>query len=637
MKKNRWQLVLAAAAGLGLAQVANAQFRTGTDGRVREVNNRIGSAGYNDAVGGQPSITAGNFNNAIVTGDITGGRDFRGSVGYTNPTAFRGNLAGSNVDNFIRQSTGAPYGGVQQNNSQVVQPFYGASNGVPPPPGYAPQAPGTGGFVPTPTITRGPGDLRLGQPLSTPLMLTPRPGQFLMPGPVDPSTQTNTFISASPLYGIKTLNPADKSDQAFMQSTLGAGNLSPTQMNASSIQKMREELIQASQTQGPLNQDAANPQALNKPISPNGDKTDLNGQMQKPFETPDNSPLNSNSPLNNGGADNSSNSTGGTEGGNGAISTSLRTGSGVQQRLLSAPRVESAQHTELEKRLAQYRAAQPSDDMAAATEFNRSRREAAARAARGGQQGAAAGGMATSGNRAPGMNTSGMNNPPNALPQPNPQRIGVTPGPVTANPVTPNPVAPAPSDGTPNVASGGATAVAPPPPLKIASLAEGVQGKALSDLLKEAETLMRDGKYNSALEQYDMAEQVAPNSPLIMLGRADVELGRTYYARAEANIRQAFTQDNALLMGQYDLRNLLGQDRLEVIVRDLRSVAGREQTESRPLFLLAYVAYNSGNERMASAYLDLAEKRAGGNDQFFKLVRKYWTLPKNDEPVDLNK
>ena len=47
-----------------------------------------------------------------------------------------------------------------------------------------------------------------------------------------------------------------------------------------------------------------------------------------------------------------------------------------------------------------------------------------------------------------------------------------------------------------------------------------------------------------------MADLVAPNTPLVLLGRANVELGRTYYARAESSLRQAFMQDQALLMGQ---------------------------------------------------------------------------------------
>jgi hypothetical protein len=177
-----------------------------------------------------------------------------------------------------------------------------------------------------------------------------------------------------------------------------------------------------------------------------------------------------------------------------------------------------------------------------------------------------------------------------------------------------------------------------PRPVQIKSLAEGVQAKGLTDLLKQAEDQLKAGKYNTALEQYDMAEQVAPNNPLILVGRANVELARTYYTRAETNLRQAFLADQALLMGQYDLRAMIGNERLEVLVKDLKDITNREAKEARPAFLLAYIAYNTGNERMAAAYLDLAEKRAGAGDPLYPLIRKHWSLPKGDVPApDMNK
>src|SRR5262249_45738196 len=151
------------------------------------------------------------------------------------------------------------------------------------------------------------------------------------------------------------------------------------------------------------------------------------------------------------------------------------------------------------------------------------------------------------------------------------------------------------------------------------------------------EGLIKTGKYASALEQYDMAEQVAPNNPLIQMGRANVELGRTYYTAAERNLRQAFMQDEALLMAQFDLKSLLGQERLELIVNDLRSIANREQKEPTHVFLLAYISYNTGNERAAASYLDLAEKRAGGKDPLYPLIRKHWALPTDSTAPDLNK
>jgi tetratricopeptide (TPR) repeat protein len=145
-------------------------------------------------------------------------------------------------------------------------------------------------------------------------------------------------------------------------------------------------------------------------------------------------------------------------------------------------------------------------------------------------------------------------------------------------------------------------------------------------VLRNAEDLMKQGKYLSALDQYMLAERVAPNNPLVGLGRAHSELAGAYYRRAEQDLRQALTHDPTLMMGQYDLKAMIGQERLETLVKDLKDVAKRQEKDPGPVFLLAYLAYNTGSQSSAAMYLDEAEKRAGGRDNFYRLVRSHWTL-----------
>jgi hypothetical protein len=152
-------------------------------------------------------------------------------------------------------------------------------------------------------------------------------------------------------------------------------------------------------------------------------------------------------------------------------------------------------------------------------------------------------------------------------------------------------------------------------------------GKQLGEMMKSAEQLMRDGKFTAALDKYDDAERVVPNNPLVNLGRAHAELGASYYARAESHLRDLFSGHPELLVAQYDLTGMLGEQRLQTLVRDLKEIAKKDQKEPRPLFLLSYIAYNTGREGEAEAYLDLADKRTNGQDQFFKLLRNNWALP----------
>ena len=81
-------------------------------------------------------------------------------------------------------------------------------------------------------------------------------------------------------------------------------------------------------------------------------------------------------------------------------------------------------------------------------------------------------------------------------------------------------------------------------------------------------------------------------------------------------------------MGQYDLTAMLGEDRLGKLVDELKDIANKNNTKPEAVFLLAYVAYNTGHERQALGYLDLAEKRAGEQQAgFYKMLREHWALP----------
>jgi len=166
-----------------------------------------------------------------------------------------------------------------------------------------------------------------------------------------------------------------------------------------------------------------------------------------------------------------------------------------------------------------------------------------------------------------------------------------------------------------------------PQPLKITSLASGVKAEGLRNLLARAEVLMKDGKFMSALDQYDAAELVSPGNNLVRLGKANAELGAGLYQRAATDLRSALGFDPVLTLAQFDLKAMMGTERLETIVRDLKAIAQKEETDPTPVLLLAYLAYNTGNESQAGVYLDLAQKRASVQDPFIKLLQTHWELP----------
>src|SRR5688572_12854712 len=110
-------LVAAGLVSAALAAPASAQYRRENAGRALDANPRSGSYGSNDdprsnrALGRGPLVTG----NQIITGNVTGGRQFRDTTLYTDPATFRDINAGSFAsDRFVRDSAGVPRPGTAQ-------------------------------------------------------------------------------------------------------------------------------------------------------------------------------------------------------------------------------------------------------------------------------------------------------------------------------------------------------------------------------------------------------------------------------------------------------------------------------------------------------------------------------------------
>ena len=148
----------------------------------------------------------------------------------------------------------------------------------------------------------------------------------------------------------------------------------------------------------------------------------------------------------------------------------------------------------------------------------------------------------------------------------------------------------------------------------------------MSDLVKAGEALAQKQKFREAIGKFQDARAVAPNNPLITMDLANSELGAGFYKEAEQDLRNAFLSDPALLMGQYDLKSLIGDDRLQVLIGDLKHIASTSNAPT-PVFLLAYLSYNTGDAKKAVEYLDLAQTRAKGEDDLIHALRDHWAAP----------
>ncbi len=596
-----------------LTSSAQAQQRIAADGHALDASNRLGSGG-NNPDDSTKRVAAPLIGNDVVTGNVSGGKQFRGQVPYTDPRAFRGANGSDGVtsDNFIRSSSAA---GPDARLATTAEPFYGSGRAVPPPDGYVNYTPGTGAFVPDASpLTRAPGDQRLGAlHLDNPGVALPQPGEMFLAGQLDP-TAGQTYILASPTAGIRTFGVNDIN--GFTSNT--QYNPVGGRLDDASIQRMRDELNAAAGGLPDTSNNGAKLNSNNNAVPPTPAPNAIPGAtpiIQQPVAQPNNA-----QPINNAVA--------AVPGG-----TSTDQASYNMMTKLPPPEQQSTAYATMLKQYQQSLNDKNMSDEDRARQYNNLQVQAKQDADK----------TAAAATAAPGA-------------APIPPAPGATPGAAPgATPSAPGGAAPAPGaaaatpGGTPDYTKLGdeilkqsvngktGAGLKHAQPIQVPSLAQGVKAKSISDYLKAAEQSMKDGKFTSAFDDYDKAELVAPNNPLIKLGRANAELGASYYARSEAHLHDAFTLHPELLVAQYDLTAMLGEQRLQTLVRDLKELSKKDPNEPRPLFLLSYIAYNTGHEQDAQAYLDLADKRSGGKDPFYKLLRDNWSLPTKPAATDANK
>jgi hypothetical protein len=618
MHKNtagNWQraaLVVAAGLLAGVAATpASAQFRK-DDGRALDANPRSGSGGQNETARDRTGQAV--TGNQIITGNVTGGRQFRGPVPYSDPGDFRGVTSSLTSDRFVRASAGTPrpFGGPEINMDRPTA-FYGSGRALPPPQGFVSTSGATGGFIPTRNADAQPNVNRIYNPALDPSF---RMDELVLPAR-DGSDQ-DSVMTASPLYGVRVWRAGESPNDFLSGERQNQGNADPAdrfRADPNSIQRMRDELNRTGQG-------ADGNQTDDQGTGDGQGRGQGEGSAVRGLERS----LNLSPRI--GGPDESSTPAGGSVAagqlssaiGTGPIGSSVSTGQSIRRNLVVAPEKQTPQLARL-RRAYERRQGTATSDAQAARQFNneiRAQRTPAGGAAAPAPRAGAGAGL---------RGGAGVATPPApsdaALPP-------ETPAPAPADAPTTLPDAAAPQPQQPPVPEA--------PPEKIESIAEGVEAKGLRDVLKSAEDLMRGQKFAAALEKYDVARQVAPNNSLITMGRANAELAASYYRRAEQSLREAVGRAPELVVAQFDLKALVGPERLQVLVRDLKEIAANDKQVARPMILLAYIAYNTGNEAQAGEYLAAAEQRAGGDDALLSAWRKNWTLPKGAAPADdLNK
>ena len=661
-----WAAWVAVGVSSLMASTASAQYRV-DNSQARDANNRVGSGGFNNGVG-QGAIqqrvggTAGNY---IVTGNVTGGRAFRGSLGYTDPSAFRGSLGSASFDTFYRDSVGfGTARGAQTQNFATIQPYFGSGQTVAPPTGFVADPSRGGGFIATPRTLVQSNDTRLDfggatrAEVNQGVISSQRVvgGAGLVNGPADLNTPAIApfDISAPPQtqFQISDYTSLARARPSLLNATPQGADALSSEAGLNRIRTIQQNDPSQIGVDGfPTGGNVINPNARGEAIDSGRAITPLDGRLEATAR-----PLDPNAPAAGRSAAN------GDDRSTGILSNNPQYAE-LRRRLEATDRTRRLPGSDAVERVNQQNrrvlaerngtSAQPNDD-----------RNADPAARPGGNN-------AGNGNRSGGQNDATGTLPRSALPDqpvdqtqeperlsnrvdsivPNssidPRRPGERPTVVSPSGTTPpvraagdrleQPTVPADNLNLPRPESDRPALPATRPaamgedgaPMKISSLATGVKDPALAEALTRAEASMKQGKFATAIDTYERAGGMAKGDPIVFMGRSIAELGGSYYRRAEGHLRDAYAAERALLMAKFDLRVLLGDERLNFLVSDLNDIARTNTKDPGPLLLLAFIYYNGGLEDRAARALTMAQTRAGGNDATVTLLQQAWQLPAN--------
>jgi hypothetical protein len=570
-------------------RLAQAQYYVGQDGHALDNNNRVGSGGSNGPSRANAIFEQLQRNDAIVTGNVTGLNYFHGNVASFDSNTLQGRTPGGFFSGYVSPSDrlnaiSAPVSYRAPDGTPTYTTYYDASRYTAPIPQNMTVAQNGATLLPAPTVDPmvPSTDLRLTNLLDPTKGNLPLPGELNVVGPVDPTAAASLY-SMSPLYGVRPTQGANSNSAngSFLQQGETNSQLySPMQrsrMTPGQIAQMRDEL---NKTVVPS---AENPSASSGTATPGS-------ALQAPL-TPQ--PISNQLPQQNlavGAAENPGTSLV-------PAPNDQSTGQSLQNSLLIPANKQSKQLKALEDKYSKLN--RKLTDQEAAEKLNAEER------------------LLHSVN-------------PNAKTPTKPGQPTETPG------ATPVPGAGGTVPAAGGVHEGAATqpaAIKPilPPdsaadnqPYVVTSLASGIQARGLSDLMKSAEDKMRQGKFTEAVDTYESAQAVAPNNPLIALGRSFAELGASYYGKSDQDLTRAVAAEPALLAGKYDLNGLLGEDRVKFVMKDLLDIANHEKS-GRPLVLLGFMAHNTGDDEAAARYLNQAAPR-GGYESMITLMRSTWGL-----------
>ena len=160
----------------------------------------------------------------------------------------------------------------------------------------------------------------------------------------------------------------------------------------------------------------------------------------------------------------------------------------------------------------------------------------------------------------------------------------------------------------------------------------------LNNELLKAESLLEIGQYYEAARRYQAAHRLNPLNPLPLIGKGNAFLAAGNYASSTVALLQGFERYPELVEFSFDLTELIGGREIVDIRRAdiMRLLEGRDDPHLR--FLLGYLEYYAGDRESGMTNLErAAELDQSGSiiSRFPKMLRQEGTLPPPKLPESL--
>jgi len=157
-----------------------------------------------------------------------------------------------------------------------------------------------------------------------------------------------------------------------------------------------------------------------------------------------------------------------------------------------------------------------------------------------------------------------------------------------------------------------------------------------AEMLRTAEAHLAAREFFLAEREFNRALRYQPNNPMAMAGLAFSQIGAGVHASAGVSVRRLFTRHPTLIDATWGDTLLPQQDRLDAAVAKVRQRAAEGRGGSDSSLLLAFVGRQTNDRALMTEGLDLMIA-ADANDPLAAVLRTVWLesdSTENDPPAD---